>query len=308
MNEQSKDMKKGRPDIIPEKEKQCKQCHKTFMHKYNDRMGLFCSQKCYLDFSKENATNYRIKAFSLLPNECFYCAEENKKKLLVHHKDRNFLNNDIDNLQIICRRCHAKEHKNECLDGRFKQFKDGQILRGLRMVLSGLRLNLDDPNFKETPQRILRSYYEMFDGLNSEDEVDTILSTSFPTDYDGMIIESPIRCYSMCPHHFLPVVYDVSIGYVPKKGGLGLSKLPRIVELLAKAPKLQEDFTKQIVNKLEQSISPLGVMVVVKGEHFCMQMRGIKKPGCTTTTSSFMGVFEKPEVREEFIQLTEHNN
>jgi GTP cyclohydrolase I len=107
----------------------------------------------------------------------------------------------------------------------------------------------------------------------------------------------------MCPHHFLPVTYDVAIGYVPTEGGLGLSKLARLVQTLARAPKLQEDFTKEIISILTDKIKPLVCMVIVKGEHLCMQMRGVKKPGCVTTTSEVFGVFEKPEVRSEFMEL-----
>jgi GTP cyclohydrolase IA len=296
----SKDFKKGRVKLSKLEESICKQCHKKFEYYTRDKKGLFCSNECRIKFSKENASSYRIKAFELLPNECFYCGETSKTKLLVHHKDKNFLNNDIDNLQILCKRCHSKEHNDECIANRFKEFKDGTILRGIRMILDGLRLDLNDPNFKETPQRILRSYYEMFANLNNPNEVDNILSVTFPTDYSGMITESPIRCYSMCPHHFLPVIYDVSIGYIPKKGGLGLSKLPRLIEHLAKAPKLQEDFTKEIIDCIKKSIDPLGAIISVKGEHLCMQMRGVKKPGCATTTTAYTGVFDVASTRKEF--------
>lgn len=178
-----------------------------------------------------------------------------------------------------------------------------KIKQAWEMIIEGLGLSLEDPNFKDTPNRIVREYNEIFAGLNCDEEISKILSTSFPTNYPGMIIEHPIICYSMCPHHFLPVSYEISIGYIPNKGGLGLSKLPRLIELLAKAPKLQEDFTKQIVDELVKAINPQGVMVVVRGQHFCMQMRGIKKPGCTTVTSHFSGSFEHPQTRAEFLNL-----
>ena len=191
-----------------------------------------------------------------------------------------------------------KDNNVEC-----KEFKDDQILRGIELILDGLRLDLNDENFRETPQRILRSYHEMFYGLHNDDEIKKILKTSFPTEYDGMIIEGPIQTYSMCPHHFLPVIYEVYIGYIPRNGGLGLSKLARLVEHLAKAPKLQEDFTKEIVNVLQTNLNPIGCMVLVEGQHLCMQMRGIKKPGCSTTTSSFTGAFKDAPVRNEFMSL-----
>lgn len=173
-------------------------------------------------------------------------------------------------------------------------------------IITALGLDLNDANFKDTPNRIVKEYKEIFAGIDCKEEVEKILKTSFPTDYGGMVIEHPIICYSMCPHHFLPVTYEVSIGYIPSNGGLGLSKLPRLVELLGKAPKLQEDFTKEIVDSLQKAINPLGVMVVVKGQHLCMQMRGIKKPGCATTTSYFTGIFREQNAREEFLKLIEH--
>lgn len=171
------------------------------------------------------------------------------------------------------------------------------------VIINELGLDINNENFKDTPNRIVREYKEIFAGIECKDEIKKILSTSFPTKYDGMVIEHPIRCYSMCPHHFLPVEYDVSIGYIPKKGGLGLSKLPRLVELLAKAPKLQEDFTKDIIDNLVKAINPKGSMVVVRGKHFCMQMRGVKKQDCITTTSAFSGVFEHQDTRNEFMEL-----
>jgi len=184
-----------------------------------------------------------------------------------------------------------------------KRFNDKDIIKGWRLILNGLGLDLNDANFKETPDRILRSYYEIFEGIDNDEKIEKILSTSFPTKYDGMIIENPIRCYSMCPHHFLPVIYDVSIGYIPIKGGLGLSKLPRLVQHLAKAPKLQEDFTKEIVDVFNKKIKPKGVIVIVQGEHLCMHMRGIRKPECSTITSSFHGCFKDGKVRSEFLSL-----
>ena len=185
-----------------------------------------------------------------------------------------------------------------------KKFNDKQILKGTKLILEGVGLDLKDPNFIETPERILRSYYEICGGLiDKKRKIKKILSKSFPTEYDGLVLEGPIKCYSICPHHFLPVIYEVFVGYISTEKGLGLSKLPRLVELLAQEPKFQEDFTKEIVDILKKNIKPAGVMVVVKGNHLCMQMRGVKKPNCPTTTSSFIGAFSNSEAREEFLNL-----
>lgn len=185
-----------------------------------------------------------------------------------------------------------------------RSFDDKKIFEGIKMIMTGLNLDLKDENFRDTPNRVLRSYYEIFEGLDNEKEIKNILSTSFPTTYDGMVMEGPIKCFSMCPHHLIPVLYSIYIAYIPRKGGLGLSKLPRVVELLAKRPALQEDFTKDIVRSITNTIKPRGVAVMVKGEHMCMQMRGVEKIGCGTITSEVTGYFkDNAATKEEFLKF-----
>lgn len=303
---------------IPNKIK-CKECNKLFWRITNTH--LWKEHQMTIDdyrekhpgalvedviISKARQDSKRGKTYEEIfgKEECMRCGAT--EKIIVHHKD--FLNDnsvygnhDLDNLMVLCKSCYGKLH-NEYKRGSFTGIP--LIEKGAIYMLKGLHkefgLDLNDVNFKDTPKRISRAFYEIFEGINAKDQIEEILNTSFPTKYDGMIIESIIRCYSMCPHHFLPVIYDVSIGYIPRKGGIGLSKLPRLIELLAKAPKLQEDFTKEIVSVLDKSIKPLGCIVQVKGEHLCMQMRGVKKPGCTTTTCSFSGTFKEPATRKEF--------
>jgi len=184
------------------------------------------------------------------------------------------------------------------------KFKNEQILEGLRLVLDGLGLDLNDENFRETPDRVLRSYYEIFEGLHQEDEVKKILLTSFPTEYNGMITVGPITCFSMCPHHFITIRYKVYVAYIGRERGIGLSKLPRVVELLSKRPALQEDFTKDIVTKIHDAINPKGVAVYVEGEHMCMQARGVNKPDCKTITSEVTGFFrDNLATKEEFLNF-----
>lgn len=237
-----------------------------------------------------------------------------KRIILAHANLRS--DNDFEKLEYLAKslgwevgEVRTKEYSGkkwksyEFIYEEEEKMNEAKIREAWCMIIEALGLDLSDANFKDTPDRIVREYKEIFSGINNKKEVANILKTSFPTDYSGMVIESPIICYSMCPHHFLPVIYEVSIGYIPEKGGLGLSKLPRLVELIGKAPKLQEDFTKEIVDILQNAIKPKGVMIIVKGQHLCMQMRGIKKPGCVTTTSHFSGVFEKKETRDEFLSL-----
>lgn len=178
----------------------------------------------------------------------------------------------------------------------------------MRDLLSkGLGLDLSDPNFLDTPARVARAYREIFGGLDTADaEISKIFKTCFPTDYDGIVMQKNIRVYSMCPHHFLPVVYDISVGYIPKSCGIGLSKLTRIIELLAKKPVLQETFTKEIITLLDKHMKPRGAIVTVTGDHFCMKMRGVKQKDVVTTTSSASGAFLERDMELKFYELVRH--
>lgn len=181
-----------------------------------------------------------------------------------------------------------------------------EIEDNFREILSkGLGLDLNDPNFKETPARVARVYKEIFAGLDhTKGDIDKIFKTCFPTDYKGMVFEKNITVFSMCPHHFLPVRYEVAVGYIPDGCGVGLSKLVRIIELLAKRPALQETFTQEIVELMEKYMHTKGAICMVRGEHYCMQMRGVKQKDVSTTTSAANGVFlNKPEMELKFYEL-----
>ena len=180
-----------------------------------------------------------------------------------------------------------------------------------QLMLQGLSeefgLDLNDPNFTETPDRIMRAYAEIFSGIkDTEKQIEAIINKAFPSDYDGIVLAKDVRAYSMCPHHFLPVEYSIDVAYIPSKEGkvLGISKLARIAVILAKRPVLQEKFTQDIVNVLMSIPGTQGAAAVVRGRHFCMIMRGAKQPESVTTTSSIAGKFmTEPEARNELMQL-----
>jgi GTP cyclohydrolase I len=184
------------------------------------------------------------------------------------------------------------------------------IEEGTTLILKGLNQELDldltDVNFKDTPKRVARAFWEIFSGLkDTEKQIDSILSSKFPGEgYDQMIISKQNKAFSMCPHHLLPVEYDIDIGYIPSAEGfvLGISKLSRIALVLARRPVMQETFTKELGEALEK-VKPLGVMIRVTGIHYCMRMRGAKQLA-STITSYTSGVFrDKPVAREEFMLL-----
>lgn len=186
------------------------------------------------------------------------------------------------------------------------------VEKGMIYILKGLEkefgLDIKNENFKGTPKRVARAYYEIFSGINADDELHNIAETSFPSEYGGMIIAKDIECFSMCPHHFLPVEYIINVGYIPDKKTVGISKLSRIVEVLAKRPELQEMFTEQIARTLEKELQPLGVIVQVKGRHLCMAMRGVKQRNSWTLTSSIKGVFKSDSATKEEFALAINNN
>jgi GTP cyclohydrolase I len=173
-------------------------------------------------------------------------------------------------------------------------------------ILESLGIDLDDENFKETPVRITKMYNEIFAGLLPEnmEALNNHLSKTFPCSNDEMVTIKGVETWSTCPHHFLPVHYWVDVAYLPKDKVLGLSKLPRVVDLLAKRPVLQEQYTQDIVNYLEKTLTPRGVAVKVRGVHLCMVMRGIKSFNSEVITSSMTGAFKESLVsKQEFLQF-----
>jgi GTP cyclohydrolase IA len=234
--------------------------------------------------------------------ECERC--HSTDSLIVYDIMKNCESDDDDNENaiILCKNCYAKMIKENAKSS--KQFVGiSTIKEGVTLILKGLQeefgLDINDDNFKDTPNRVARAYYELCLGINCQEEVYEILNKSFSTTYDGMVVSKGIRCYSLCPHHLLPVEYIVDVGYIPDHVAIGISKIPRIVKLLAKAPKLQEQFTADVAEVLE-SIDCKGVIIQVRGKHMCMGMRGVKQPEVVTMTSEIRGIFKQPEVRNEF--------
>lgn len=184
--------------------------------------------------------------------------------------------------------------------------EEAEIIRNvahhMSAILRELRLDLDDPNFVETPERVAKMYLEMFHGLREGSEPKV---TTFPNEgnYHHMVIEREIPFYSMCAHHFVPFYGHAHIAYIPESRIVGLSKLPRILEFYAKRPQLQERLTEQVAEFLQSRLQPQGVMVVIEARHLCVEMRGVKKPGALTTTSALRGCFADRKVRQEFLAL-----
>jgi len=176
------------------------------------------------------------------------------------------------------------------------------VAKHMAAIMSELNLDLEDPNYKRTPERVAKMYLEMFHGLREGAEPAV---TTFPNDegYHHMVIEREIPFYSMCAHHFVPFYGHAHIAYIPESEVVGLSKLPRILEFYAKRPQMQERLTEQVAEFLWSRLKPQGVMVVIEARHLCVEMRGVKKAGALTTTSALRGCFADRLVREEFLAL-----
>lgn len=178
----------------------------------------------------------------------------------------------------------------------------GAVAGHMAAIMEELKLDLSDPNYEKTPERVAKMYLEMFHGLREGSEPKI---TTFPNDegYHHMVIEKEVPFYSMCAHHFVPFYGHAHIAYIPEAEVIGLSKLPRILEFFAKRPQLQERLTEQVAEFLWTKLEPQGVMVVIEARHLCVEMRGVKKAGALTTTSALRGCFADRLVREEFLAL-----
>lgn len=178
-----------------------------------------------------------------------------------------------------------------------------RIADAVREILAAIGEDPEREGLLETPQRVARSYAELFSGL--ADDPTQLLSTAFDIDHSELVLVKDIPFYSTCEHHLLPFHGHAHIGYLPGPHGkvTGLSKLARLVELYARRPQVQERLTTQIVEALMTHIGASGAIVVIECEHLCMTMRGVQKPGSKTVTSAVRGQFRDPTTRAEVLAL-----
>ena len=163
--------------------------------------------------------------------------------------------------------------------------------KAVRELLIAIGEDPEREGLRDTPARVARAYRESFEGL--QQTPGEVLSTIFDEGHDEMVLVRDISFASFCEHHLLPFMGTASVGYIPNVSGqiTGLSKLARLVEVFARRPQVQERLTTQIADALEASLEPRGVIVVVKAEHLCMSIRGVRKPGALTVTSAVRGQF-----------------
>ena len=178
-----------------------------------------------------------------------------------------------------------------------------KIEKAIREILAAIGEDPKRKDLQDTPRRVAEMYEEIFSGIHQDPrkELEVILDQK----HDEIILLKGIPLYSVCEHHLLPFVGKAHIAYIPKQGRVtGLSKIARLVDVLAKRPQVQERLTTQIAEIIMSKLKPQGCMVVIEAEHLCMSFRGVKKPGTLTVTSAVRGIFKKNEkTRAETLAL-----
>ncbi len=178
------------------------------------------------------------------------------------------------------------------------------IAEGVKMILKGVGEDIKRDGLIGTPERVADMYEEIFSGIGIDPARD--LGPMFDENHDEIILVKDISFYSICEHHMVPFVGKAHIAYAPNKSGkiIGLSKLTRVLEIVAKRPQIQERMTTIIANTIMEKIKPRGVMVIIDAEHLCMSMRGVKKPNTLTVTSAVRGLFkDNPASRAEVLSF-----
>ncbi len=166
----------------------------------------------------------------------------------------------------------------------------------------------DRQGLKSTPDRVSRALRELTDGYATKPE-DVVAGAIFDHDYDEMVVVKDVPFYSLCEHHLLPFFGQVHVGYLPKGKVIGLSKIPRLIEVFAHRLQIQEQLTNQVAEALNAAVVPRGVGVVVEARHLCMEMRGVETPGGRMITSCMLGTFRKDaRTRAEFLDLVRRAN
>lgn len=180
--------------------------------------------------------------------------------------------------------------------------KTQAIAQHIQTILELLNEDPSREGLLKTPTRVGAAMQYLTQGYGQDPE-QILRSALFAEDYRQMVVVKDIPFYSLCEHHMLPFFGKAHVAYIPNGKITGLSKIARVVDAFARRLQVQERMTMQIKDCIDQTLQPLGVMVVIEAEHLCMQMRGVEKPHSITTTSDFTGAFNRPETREEFMNL-----
>lgn len=238
-------------------------------------------------------------------NSCEMCGikeeeliKNGKHGLLLHHLTYDKLVPDDDEAQLLCTSCHSKIDRKEG-----EELRQKKVCEQVGLLLNSIGIDASDVNFKETPRRMaswLIEFTLLDEQLNIE--LEQFASSIFPCKGNSMITCKDIKTYALCPHHLLPVTYKVSIAYIPEGYAIGISKLGRFAEVIAKQFQLQEEYVQRIADTLVKFLGTKSVMVIVSGRHMCMEMRGVKMD-TDVITSAVRGAFKNEVTRNEALKL-----
>ena len=188
----------------------------------------------------------------------------------------------------------------------YKKMSDNynkNLANNIKSILSEIGENTERDGLLKTPERVAKSMEFLTNGYD-KNPAEILKSAMFAEDYSQMVLVKDIELYSLCEHHMLPFFGKAHVAYIPNGNIVGLSKIPRIVDVFARRLQVQERLTDEIKDCLQDTLNPIGVAVVIEAQHLCMQMRGVEKQHSSTTTSAFSGIFMSDEkTRSEFINL-----
>ena len=186
------------------------------------------------------------------------------------------------------------------------EFYNEEVTRNLsnsyQYIIEQLGEDTNREDLLKTPERAAKAMQFLTQGYEQDAEA-ILRGAMFKEDYSEMVIVKDIELYSLCEHHILPFFGKAHVAYIPKGYIVGLSKIPRVIDVFARRLQVQERLTDQILHSIQNTLRPMGVAVVIEARHMCMMMRGVQKQNSVTTTSAFTGAFQKKETRNEFLNL-----
>lgn len=187
----------------------------------------------------------------------------------------------------------SEKYSVEAVEGMTEDFKS---------ILNGIGEDLSRDGLSKTPERAAKAIQFLTQGYRQDAEA-ILRSAMFREDYSEMVLVKDIELYSLCEHHMLPFFGKAHVAYIPNGYIVGLSKIPRVIDVFSRRLQVQERLTDQILHCIQDTLNPLGAAIVIEARHMCMMMRGVQKQNSVTTTSAFTGEFQRVETRNEFLTL-----
>ncbi|GAA4269631.1 GTP cyclohydrolase I FolE [Hyunsoonleella aestuarii] len=222
-----------------------------------------------------------------------FCCDLQLRNLFIGKSTFNFIFIQKEEIKYVMPYKNLEEYNIEVTKDIKERYKN---------IIEDLGEDTSRDGLIKTPERAAKAMQFLTQGYD-QDPVEILTGAMFKESYNEMVIVKDIELYSLCEHHILPFFGKVHIAYIPNGYIVGLSKLPRIVDVFARRLQVQERLTEQILDCINNTLKPQGVAVVIEASHMCMMMRGVQKQNSITTTSGFRGQFEKIETRNEFLKL-----